>query len=218
MKHIDPLLEDAITARQDGRTDEALRILMKLWVQAGDGRVRAGASEFIIMFQWEQLAEQYLPARDALAGARDEQMHRLLSGDENFSVRDRGSPRSRFQVIVDMNETLEDSRATYELFLQLESLFPALARREASRALPAIVEAGDFTLAERYMANTLDLQDHLAHLNHLSRDFALFPQALRAPPRLAAELSGFMRAVMLRAAVLHGTGRKSKLRSCAMRR
>lgn len=187
--------------------DEALGHLIALWDEANHGRAHAEASEFMIMFAWQLLAEEYLPAGEALAVARDEQVRSLLTGDELFSNGHNGPRRSRFEIIADMNQTLKDPRATYELFRQFDLLFPALARGAAYCALPAIVEAGDFTLAERYMADPLDLRDHTALLNRLAGDFPLFPLTLPASSRLAAELSNFMRDVRLRAAVLHGLGR-----------
>lgn len=151
-----------------------------------------------------------MPALDALAVARDEQVRHLLASDENVSNGGDGSRRSRFALIADMNETLKDPRATYELFVELDSRLPAIARQVAFRALPAIVAAGDFTLAERYMADPLDLQNHAADLNRMAGEFPLFSPTLTAAPRLAAELSNFMRDVRLRAAVLHGLGRASE--------
>jgi hypothetical protein len=143
MKNLDIVVKDALIARQEGRMDEALGHLIALWDEANHGRAHAEASEFMIMFAWQLLAEEYLPAGEALAVARDEQVRSLLTGDELFSNGHNGPRRSRFEIIADMNQTLKDPRATYELFRQLDLLFPALARGAAYCALPAIVEAGD---------------------------------------------------------------------------
>lgn len=207
MKNIDFAVKDALIAMQEGRMGEALRYLEALWDEANHGRARAEASEFMIMFAWQQLAEKYLPARDALSVARDEQVSSLLTGDELFSNGRNGPRRSRFDIIEDMNQTLNDPGATCGVFRQLDKLFPAFARRAAYCALPAIVEVGDFTLAERYMADPRDLRTHAADLNRMAGDFPLFPLAMPGSPRLAAELAIFIRAVRVRAAVLHGLGR-----------
>lgn len=203
MEQLDPALKDAIEARHEGRNADALRLLVKLFGQGCRSDTHARASHFLTMFEWNQLAEDYPPAREAMASARDEQVGLLLGGDENFSTGADGWPRSRFQVIVHMNETLKDAGATYALFIQLQSLMPALARRKAFLALPAIVEAGDYALAERYLPDPLA---QLADLNALSSELPLFPPDLAAP-RLAAELSNFMKDVRLRAATLQGLGR-----------
>jgi hypothetical protein len=209
MEDMDSVVKDAVTARQEGRNDVALRLLVGLFDQVGNGAPRSSGHHFITMFEWSQLAEKYYPAYEALVSARDEQVRRLLDGDEIFGARGDARPHSRFQVIVNMNETLKDSRATYELFVQMVSFLPTLARREAFMALPAIVEAGDFSLAERYLADPLE---RLEELNRLARDLPLFPP-LGAAPRLAAELSNFMKDVVLRAAVLRGLGRETEAES-----
>ena len=204
-----PVLQDAVTARREGRSDDALRLMAELFDQMTKGVPGTNELLFITLFEWSQLAEAYHPAYEALASARDEQVRRLLDGDDIFGASDVAWPRSRFRVIINMNETLKDSRATYELFIQLLSLQPALAHREARLALPAIVEAGNFALAERYLADPLA---RLKELNQLANELPLFPPP-RAAPRLAAELTIFVRDVNLLAAVHEGLGKDSEAKS-----
>src|SRR5690606_15563894 len=93
--------------------------------------------------------------------------------------------------------------ATHALFLQIEAQEPALAQRYAWLALPAIVAAGDFALAERYRGDPLEL---LHEVNATAARSELFP-AGRQAPRLAADLMNLTREARIGIAVLHGLGR-----------
>jgi hypothetical protein len=198
-------VKKAFAATDEGRFDEALPILVSLFEQIDRGEGNTDVSLFIVMFAWGQLVEQFAPASQALALARDSQVRRLLAGDAFMDLGE-GRKKSRFGIAVDMNDTLKDSRATYDLFIQLLASAPALARSEAFLALPAIVEVGDFVLAEELLPDPLPRLDEL---NRLSASMPLFPTSRNAP-RLAAELSNFIRDVSLRATSLHGLGRESE--------
>jgi ribosomal protein S18 acetylase RimI-like enzyme len=186
----------AILAHREGRYGEALSLLLGLFALEDD-------THFITMFAWSQLIEHHAPARAAMVRERDTQASRLLAGDLNFGKEDNCRPNDRFGVIVNMNETLKDSRATYDLFLQLLASQPQMAKRRAWRALPAIVEAQDYVLGERYVSDPLP---ELEELNSLARKLPLMP-ADGTAPRLAVELANFMRGVSLCAAVWRGLGR-----------
>lgn len=194
---------DATIARQEGRYDDALRLLRAQYddiVRHPEGNRTA---YFITIVECSLLAEDYLPAHEALVVARDEQVLLLLAGEEIFGDPSGAMPQSRFHVIVEMNDILKDSRSTYDLFVQLNSLLPALARREAFLALPSVVDAGDFGLAERYLS---DPSERVDALNDLADHVALFPPP-GAAPRLLAELSNFSNDLRLKVAVLEGRGR-----------
>ncbi|GGY97053.1 hypothetical protein GCM10007388_33410 [Pseudoduganella plicata] len=170
---------------------------------------REPGREFITMFEWSQLAEEYVPARTALASARDDQARRLLAGDCIFGAQTAHWPRSRFMFIVRLDEALEQPRATYDLFLRLSAVRPEEAQREAFLALPAIVAAGDFELAGQYMPQPLA---RLNQLNELAEGEPLLPAPWTAP-RLGAELSAFMADVRLAGAILDGLGRPEEAAS-----
>ena len=214
MTVINPTLQEAVTAKQEGRDDDALRLLLTLYDQDGHLDPDVGDSHYIASYVWQLLVPCHPPAREALTSMRDHQASKLLAGDHVYSA-DVRRPRSRFEVVADMNGILKESRSTYDLFVQLESLVPDLARRQAYRALPAMVEAGDFARADRYLA---DPHEQLGHLNGLAPHLPLFPPA-GVPPRLAGELSNFMRDVRLREATLRGLGREAEaqaLRAAAL--
>lgn len=200
------------TMDTEGRHDELLTFLEQLYAQAEQAPAPARTDYFMTMFQWGLLIDKYAPAAAALARVRNEQARRLLGGEPYTGTAPwREDQRrmfervERFALIVDMNETLGDPRATHALFLQLEARQPELARRYAWRALPAIVEAGDFVLAERYRGDPLEL---LAEVNCNARTMTLFPPEGQAP-RLAAELMSLTREARIAIAVLRGLGREA---------
>jgi hypothetical protein len=196
----------AMEARDEGRFDEALRILEDQFKQMDSGALSVSANHFMTMFEWSMLVEEYPPARQSMARARDEQVERLKHGDERFGGKSSDNPRSRFNVIAEMNKILQESTSTYEVFVELLSARPDAAKRCAFLALPAMVEMGDFTLAERFLGNPLERLDDL---NRLAESYPLFP-APGGVPRLAAELCNFTKDVTLLEAVLRGLGRNDE--------
>lgn len=197
----------------EDRHGELLAVLEELYAQAEAAPTPGRTDYFMTMFQWKMLIEKYAPAADALARARDEQARRLLAGElfAGTVAWPEDHPTSyervqRISLIVDMNDTLGDPDATHALFLQLEAQQPELARRYAWRALPAIVEAGDFALADRYRGDPLGL---LGTVNCNAKSFDLFPPERQAP-RLAAELMNLTREARIGIAVLRGLGRDTE--------
>jgi hypothetical protein len=114
-----------------------------------------------------------------------------------------------------MNRALDDNIATYRMVTRLLQDNPALMQHEISKALPAIVAAGDYTLAAQYLKNPLD---RLVELNRQAQTLPLYP-ANKAAPRLATELSGFVGDVALFSKVLKGQRKDAEadaLRSSAL--
>ncbi|MGK5081380.1 hypothetical protein [Janthinobacterium sp. HLX7-2] len=162
------------------------------------------------MLEWKFLADAYAPAHAALKAERDEQIRRLLAGGQYVGRDDSGGQQtempfgraSRFSLIVEMNETLGDSRSTYALFARLDASDAELARQYAWQALPSVIEAGDFALADRYRGAPLAQLDMV---NALAASLPLFPVPGTAP-RLAAELTNLVKDVRIAIAVLRGQG------------
>lgn len=202
------LMHAAIAAVQEDSPERALPLLADVLAQVDSDQDNDLGSEFIVLFAWTQLAATYAPARAALICARDEQAARLLAGDDVFGPRTVPFPRSRFMLVAHIDDDLDNLYATYDLFLQLLRLHPELARRHAGRALPAIVAAGDFALAQRYLPEPVA---RLAELNELATRLPLYHTRGEAP-RLAAELSNYAADVRLRAAILAGLGRGDEAR------
>jgi hypothetical protein len=201
-QHEDPLN----VAMLDGRHEEALRLIIEVFDQVAAGTELPPGQYFITMFNWKMLIEDYPPAREALISKRDEQIRHLLNGDYRINAGEFTRPNSRFDVITSMNRDLGDSRSTYEVFVQLESTLPDQAKRGANLALPAMVEFGDFVRAQSYLSDPLP---RLEELNRLAKELPLFPEPGKAP-RLAAELSIYMRDVILLSAVHEGLGREAE--------
>ncbi len=194
----DAVIDKVMLAQREGRYDEALSLLLAVFA-------RADERHFIAMFAWSQLLELYPPAREAMVRERDAQTSCLLAGELTFGTEHGGRPRDRFAVIADMNETLKDSRATYDLFLQLLKVQPEVFKRNSWRVLPAMVEAQDYVLAERYVCNPLP---RLAELNNMAEELPLMP--VGGAPRLAAELANYVQDLSLCAAVWRGLGRSEE--------
>lgn len=214
MIELEPGVVQMIAAREDGRLDDALEMLVGLFARICKDEVFAAKNMFVVMFEWEMLAAEYGPAREALVRARDAQAQQLLEGD-NVLRSGRPYPATRFQLIAGINKTLADPQSTRDLFVHMESAMPEDARRAAWTALPAMVEAGDFGRAGRYLPDPLA---RIGELNALAASVPLFPQEGKAP-RLAAELANAMTDVRLCAATLEGLGRgveAAGLRSAAL--
>ena len=210
MPAIDNRLTRMSALRREGRHAEALPLLQQLFADAGQAMKPARSTHFIIMLEWKFLADAYAPARAALQAERDGQIRLLLAGEHAFGRHDSGMPQagdmSRFSLIVEMNDTLGDARSTADLFAQLDSSAPELARQYAWQALPAIVEAGNFALADRYRRAPLE---HLETVNALAASQPLFPAPGMAP-RLATELMNLVKDVRIAAAVLRGQGQATE--------
>ena len=168
---------------------------------------------FMTMFHWQMLVEQYAPARPALEEARDEQVARLLAGELFVGLdTDAGEGGDKFQrvrrylLIVEMNDILGDARSTHALFERLDAGQPELARQYAHLALPAVVQGGDFALADRYRGDPFSW---LAEVNESARTLPLFPSR-GEPPRLSAYLRNLMGDVHIAIAVLRGLGRQAE--------
>ena len=198
---------EATLAREAGRYEDALRHLLDVYalVMADGQDAYVGRLDLL---EWKFLVEVYPPARDALRRLREEQARRLLGGDVFYGVRYAAySPRpSRFGLVAHIDDILKDSRATYELFVQFDALTPERARREAFKALPAVVEAGDFALGERHLPDPLSF---LPELDRMASETTLAPYS-RAAMSLATHLSNFAKDVRLRAAILRGLGRAAE--------
>lgn len=204
MTTFDPMLHEVSLAIENGRHDDALRGLIVLFGKTDEESYNK--LHRMAMFMWEQLLADHPPARQAYRNERDEQVRRLLSGDHHFTQGTDFPPRPRFQVIAQMNKTLGEQRATYELFKQFEACMPDLARKQAFLALAAIIEAEDYAMAERYLPDPLHQLDKL---NTLAGQMPLLAPAGSAP-RLGAELSNFMKDVRMRNTLLRGLGRDSE--------
>lgn len=196
--------------REQKRFDEALSLLEELFAEFERESEPSRSRHVILMMEFQALALAYAPAHRALSGIRAEQAARVLAGDlyrgAGDGKEDSFPPFTRFSLVADIGRLLGETRPTYELFVRLDAAQPTLAQHYAGLALPAIVEAGDFGLADRYRGDPLGMLDEV---NHNARSMPLFPRSGEAP-RVAAELMNLINDVQLAMAVLCGQGKEAQ--------
>jgi len=89
---------------------------------------------------WKDLADVYPPAREALESVRSRAAATLRAGSGN---------RELFHDFKSINRELKEVRETYDLFRELWTSHPELAKECRDLAVEAIVDAGDFDLASK---------------------------------------------------------------------
>ena len=146
---MNPKLESPLTARErltnaracivDGRYPEALRDLLWFHNNAlAESASWSGVRRSYALDDWVRLGQVYPPALTAIQGVRDIKATALLRGESN---------RSAFRDIVAIDEYLNATSKTYELYLELMRGHPELAKACAQDALWSIVSAKDYQLA-----------------------------------------------------------------------
>ncbi len=99
------------------------------------------------LYAWVELGAEYLPALAALEAVRERDAALLLAGK---------GKRRLFHDVVAIDEELGKAEDTHALCVALERADPALLLACADIALPAIVAAGDYALAERLLPQPED--------------------------------------------------------------
>ncbi|GGX21430.1 hypothetical protein [Undibacterium macrobrachii] len=150
---------------------------------------------------WMELAEKYPRAREVLVEIRDRKAEALRVGKGD---------RELLHDVISINENLGSTAETHALFVQLEASSPQLAESSAKLALPAIVAAGDFSLASRHMAQPENRIVQLSEsLNQDVEDLKSFPEAQR-PHIRDAYVHIYASEVQLVASVLRGLGKSQE--------
>jgi hypothetical protein len=167
-------LNAARQAAREGQHEEALRELLWFHHHAlEENRALAGVTLSYALYYWLDLGKAYPPARQALLDLREQKALTLLRGEAD---------RRLFHDVSAIDDRLGQAGATYELYLALAERFPALAAECAKLALPAIVEAKDYSLAHqirsdpeaRIRASALVLRHDIHDIKH--RRFTRAPQ------------------------------------------
>jgi len=195
-------LLEARTLMAGRRYDEALAIVRRLHetAQAQGGPIGNPALTYAVGL-WGELAERHAPAREALVQERDGQAAVLLAHLD----------RRHFSHVAFLDTRLHDAAHTHGLFLQVMEQEPAAAGEFARAALPALIEVGDFALAERFLPDPEEfVRRESGHLNwelthRRNRPF------IRAP-RIPASIHNYAGAIKEVLAVLEGCGRKADAR------
>lgn len=125
----------------EGRHEEALRELIWFHHHALEEQPSlAGVRLSFALAYWIELAGAYPPALQALEDLRGQKAQALLRGDGD---------RRLFLDLCAIDERLERNGATYQFYLALAERQSALAAECAQLALPAIVAARDYQLADQ---------------------------------------------------------------------
>ncbi len=147
----------ARAAALDGRHAEALQGYMWFHQHAlAEEPSLSGVRLSFALAAWMDLGAAYPEALLALAEIRDHKVEALLHGEAD---------RNMFFDVVAINEYVGASLQNYQLFLRLLAARPEFATKIARSAMPAIVAARDFRLAEQLMP------DPATTLHRLAREF-----------------------------------------------
>ena len=130
-------------AADEGRHEEALREFIWFHHHALETEPSLrGVRLSYALRDWVALASRYPPALVALEQIRDAKSNALLNGDGDLDT---------FRDVEAINRDLDSVPRTYALFAQIAAANPALAQQCARKAFPALVAAGDFALAARFL-------------------------------------------------------------------
>jgi hypothetical protein len=141
-------------AALEGRYEEALGHFVWYHEHAlSEDRAFYGVRLSFALSYWKELGDSYPKALTALRRIRDAKTKALLDGDGD---------RALFHDVESINESLAQVKRTYTLYVQLTRRHPDQARDCAALALPAVVAAGDFKLAEKLMPEPVDRVRRLA--------------------------------------------------------
>lgn len=170
MDTVHEVLERAWGAHSAGQFDAALKDYIWLFdaTSTTDTDVAPLRLSYVLS-AWAKLAEEHLPARQALVSLRDSLTQRLLAKDGVD-----GDP-VLFNDIRAINDKLGDLQNTYHLFKRLPA---ELAGQSANSALPSLMACGDFALARSYLpqpekhlaAYAAEVNAHVAGLQLLTNE------------------------------------------------
>jgi hypothetical protein len=140
MDNVHEVLERAWGTHSAGGFDAALKDYIWLFdaTSVRDTEVAPLRLSYVLS-AWAKLAEEHLPARQALVALRQRLTERLLAD---------GGDAILFNDIRSINDKLGDLQNTWLLFKQLP---PALAGECANSALPSMMACGDYALARSYL-------------------------------------------------------------------
>lgn len=185
-------------AADEGRHEEALREFIWFHHHALETEPSLrGVRLSYALRDWVALASRYPPALVALEQIRDAKSNALLNGDGDLDT---------FRDVEAINRDLDSVPRTYALFAQIAAANPALAQQCARKAFPALVAAGDFALAARFLPEPENYVRSLAEtFNEAILSLESTPES--NAPALQAFAYNYVCDVRLVLAVLTGVGR-----------
>jgi hypothetical protein len=153
---------------------------------------------------WMELTAVYPPALAALREIRDDKTRRLTAGELD---------RELFHDVEAINQYLGASNETAQLFEALARERPEFAHTCGDLALEALVDAGKFHLAAKYIPDPIKRITNLAQ--HLNEDISRIPERPRSKsPRYRAYTWNFALDLRTIIAVLSGAGRHADADAC----
>jgi len=195
MDTVHEVLERAWNAHSAGEFEAALSDYTWLFDATTADPETASLRLSYVLAAWAKLAEEYLPARQALVALRERLSQQLLASADS------GDP-VRFNDIRVINDKLGDLQNTYHLFQRLPE---AVAQQCARSALPSLMACGDYALARRHLP---DPEQHLAQaaaqLNELKNGLNVLTHEGMAD--LLAEVFNYTTEVALVLDLLNGCG------------
>lgn len=199
MDNVHDILDRAFNAHSAGQFDAALQDYIWLFdaTSERDSDVAPLRLSYVLN-AWAKLAEEYLPARQALVALRERDSERLLAGDGS----DIEGDSVLFNDVRAINDKLGDAQHTYQLFQRLPA---SLARECANSALPSMMACGDFTLAHTYLPHPdAHLGDYAAEVSAHVATLDLLSDA--GMSELLATVYNYMTEVRLILELLEGYG------------
>jgi hypothetical protein len=183
---------------REGRYEDALREFAWFHEHAlEENRALYGVRLSSALSGWADLAGRYPPARHALEGVRERGATALLAGQGGFPL---------FHEIASIDEALGEQQHTHALFARMMDLAPDRARSLINVALPAVIAARDFALAERMLPDPEQFVRE--HCDMLLRLFRHRRRRLPNPEHLASIVDFYARDVGHVLAMLEGRGRR----------
>jgi len=185
----------------EGRHEEALRELVWFHEHALEEEpALSGVRLSFALGHWMDLARAYPPARPALEAQRDRHVADLLDG---------GGGREAFRDIASINDHLGCMDQTYRVFLDLLARDPDTAQACSRRAMEAIIAAGDFALAGRFLPDPERVVRRASEF--LNWEVAHRGRRRFTPaPRIKAGIYNYAEEVKQILAVLTGCGRQQE--------
>jgi hypothetical protein len=153
---------------------------------------------------WKELADVYPPALVALSQTRDTKTQRLTNGELD---------RELFHDVASINHYLNARDETAHLFESLDRDHQDFAQTCSRLALEALVEAGKFYLAVKYIPDPISRVTKLAEC--LNEDIAEIPERPRSKsPRYEAYMWCFAQELCTITAILAGANRGADAEDC----
>jgi hypothetical protein len=139
------VLEDARRLTAEGDYEGALA--KHVWFH--DNALNSGAGYYGVrlsfaLTEWMKLGAKYPKALEKLKSIRDEKTQRLEHGK---------GTRALFHDVESINESLGQKSATVDLFKKLQAVDPKFGSMLFDIADEALLEAGEFELARKYMGD-----------------------------------------------------------------